>query len=281
VRVFAAVFLVCSVAPVWAAPDDATVIVRRSLELHQHNNEIAKDYTYRQQSVVTQYDSRRRAKRTDSTTHEVISLYGRPYTRLVEKNGSPLSVGDERKQEERMRKEMERRRKAAEQGDSRERREYEREQAERRRMIADIIRAYSFTLTGEDILSGSPAYVIQAEPRPDYKPHDRATGILPKVRGRLWIDKTDYQWVRVEAQVIDTISIGLFLARLGPGSSLYFEQRRVNGELWLPSQARIMLDGRIALLKKLREDVVINFSDYRKFQADSRVISTGVEPAGK
>ena len=279
-RLFAVVLFFCGAFGAWAA-DDAFEIVRRSLDRHEHNTEIAKDYTYREHSVVTQYDSNHRAKKSESTTHDIVWLYGRPYSRLVEKNDHPLSPGEERKQEQRMSKEMERRRKAAEQGDSRERRDYEKDRAEQRKMVEDILSAYSFSLAGDDVVDGMPVYVIKAEPSPEYKPHDMRTKMLPKLHGRLWIDKADYQWVRVEAQVIDTISIGLFLARLSPGSSLFFEQRRVNDELWLPSEARVKVDGRLAVLKKLRQEAVVTFSNYRKFQTDSRVVAVGQSAATK
>ena len=63
----------------------------------------------------------------------------------------------------------------------------------------------------------------------------------------------------------------LKLARLDPGARMVFEQRRVHGEVWLPSHARMQLAARLALVKKLRGEVEVFWRDYRKFQSDSRI----------
>jgi len=77
---------------------------------------------------------------------------------------------------------------------------------------------------GEPLIDGRASWKIQAEPKPGYAGKDK--GILRNVHGTLWIDKQDYQWVRVEAEVLDTITIGLFLARLNKGAVLEFENQR-------------------------------------------------------
>ena len=76
--------------------------------------------------------------------------------------------------------------------------------------------------------------------------------MLLKLRGRMWIDKTTYQWARVEAETTDTISWGLFLARLNSGAHMSFEQTEVNSELWLPKRLLLTGSGRIGLVNKDR-----------------------------
>jgi hypothetical protein len=39
-----------------------------------------------------------------------------------------------------------------------------------------------------------------------------------KVAGRLWVDKQDMGWIKVDGQVIQPFSMGLFLVRLLRGS---------------------------------------------------------------
>jgi hypothetical protein len=90
----------------------------------------------------------------------------------------------------------------------------------------------------------------------------------------VWIDKAEYQWVRIEAETIDTISVGLFLARLNPGAKLVFEQTRVNNEIWLPKREVVSGSGRLGLLKKLSLEDDLTWSNFRKFQVDSRIIAT-------
>jgi hypothetical protein len=46
----------------------------------------------------------------------------------------------------------------------------------------------------------------------------------------------------------------------------------VNAEIWLPSRVLIHADARLALIKKLRAEIDIHYSDYRKFQSDSQIL---------
>jgi hypothetical protein len=89
----------------------------------------------------------------------------------------------------------------------------------------------------------------------------------------MWIDKATYQWARVEAETTDTISWGLFLARLSPGAKMTFEQTEVNSELWLPKRLLLTGSGRIGLIKRLSQDEEIEWSNYQKFSVDSKIVT--------
>jgi hypothetical protein len=99
--------------------------------------------------------------------------------------------------------------------------------------------------------------------------------ILPKFRFRAWIDKTEYQWAKVNAECIDTVSFGWFLARLHKGSRMTFEQTRVNDEVWLPRHLDVKLDARLALLKTFNLEYEIAYHDYKKFHATTRITGLG------
>ena len=73
-------------------------------------------------------------------------------------------------------------------------------------------------------------------PKPGYRAKSRDGAVLAKIRGKIWISKSGYQWVKLEAQTTATVSFGLFLARLNPGARLVMEQTRVNDEIWLPKR---------------------------------------------
>jgi hypothetical protein len=104
----------------------------------------------------------------------------------------------------------------------------------------------------------------------------RARGhqILPHVKGRLWIDRQTFQWVKLEAEVIDTVSWGLFLIRLEPGARIRLEQAHVNNEVWLPSRISIKASARLGIFKRLRVEENTTYRNYRKFQTDSRLVVT-------
>ncbi len=81
---------------------------------------------------------------------------------------------------------------------------------------------------------------------------------------------------RVQADVLNDISWGLFLAKVSKGSTMKFEQVRVNDEIWLPKQVLVQAHAR-ALLKHISFDLDVEYSDYRRYQTDSRVISTEIQ----
>ena len=256
-----------------AAAEDALDIVKRSIKVDYRNQQAMRDYTYKILSQTTDVDGKGKVKSVSSELREVVYFGGKPHRRLLAKDGKPLSSGDERKEDGKATKaaleaskltptEVKKREEAA-----------DRDRQKEREEVGDIPRAFNFTLVGEPVLEGRPVWQIRAEPRQDYK--GRNGGILRNLHGTLWIDKKDLQWVKVEAESLDTISFGLFLARLAKGAVLTFESQRVNDEVWAPRRVSAVASLRLALLKKMnaRQDVV--FSDYRKFRTDATVTSVG------
>jgi hypothetical protein len=263
-----------SVCISWLAPPasaqeiTAREIVARSAEADRGNLLKAKDYTY------TERRERRRAGIVESKTYDVTILDGTPYRRLIARNDKPLSEVEALKVSAEF--EKERRTRLRESAADRRRRleREEKQNRESRRFIAEIPSAFELTLRGEDQVSGVSAWVIDAEPRSNYVPQRNAdSDMLRKFRGRLWIEKRTYQWVKVEAETIGSIRRGLVLLRLDPGTKLTFEQTFVNGELWLPKRISAKANGRIALFKKLAVDQQVTFTAYRKFKTDSRLIA--------
>ncbi len=48
----------------------------------------------------------------------------------------------------------------------------------------------------------------------------------------------------------------------------------MNDELWAAKHISLKASARLALLKRLDAEQELTFSDYRKFQSDSRIVST-------
>lgn len=256
------------------ADEPAPDIVRKALDVENRDFERSKDYTYRQRQVTRESDAAGKVTSTKSLTHDVLILYGRPFRRLVEKDGKPLTESEQRKEEARLQKAIESRKREQNDPDSKERRAYEKQRVEQRKFVNQILDAFDFKVDGVENLGGRPSWIITGAPRPGFKPKDTPGRMLTRLRGRMWIDKATYEWVKVDTEVTDTLSIGLVLARVSKGSWIHVEKKRVNDEVWLPSRVEVALDGRLALLKKLRTNVEITYSGYQKFQTDSKVVAT-------
>ena len=82
----------------------------------------------------------------------------------------------------------------------------------------------------------------------------------------------DYGWIKTHVDVIDTISFGIFLARVHKGTQIEFEQTRLNNEIWLPSRIYLNGNARIALLKNYTFQQEDTFSKYRKFTTSTKIL---------
>jgi hypothetical protein len=252
---------------------DVRKIVRKSVELDQANWLRMKDYTWTAKNTERHLDSSGKTKSVETEAWETLVLDGEPRRRIIERNGKPLSPDEQRKQQEKLDKAVAKLDRETPDQKQRRLQELEKNREKDRAFLREIPELYDFRLEGDTKVDGHDAWIIDATPKPDYKPKLRDAKPLLKIKGKLWIDKAEYQWVRLEAETTDTISFGLFLARLNPGAKLVFEQTRVNDEIWLPKREFTSGTGRLGLVKKIAMEQELTWSNYRKFQVDSRVAS--------
>lgn len=266
----AALLLLCSA---FAFAQEAREIVLRSLDRDNADLKAARNYTFVERSVVRELDGGGAVQKTRIETWDITVLEGSPYRRLIARDDKPLPPKEEKKQQERLRKSAEERRKETPAQRTQRQEKWELSRRKEREAFREIPNAFALRIVGEEAIEGRPAWVIDATPRPDYRGATRITKMFPKLRGRLWIDQQNSAWVKVEAETLDTISFGWFLARLHEGARLRFEQTRVNDEVWLPKRIDVQASGRIALVKGVRLEIENSYKDYRKFQTDSRVVA--------
>jgi hypothetical protein len=256
----------------------AKEIVRKAMEHDVNNWAQEKNYTFMQRIEQRELNPDGTVKSTKAETEEIIFLYGQPYAHLIKRNDQPLSDSESQRVEKKLNDTMQKR--SQETPEERQKRlaDFEKRHQDEHAFLLEVPEAYDFRIVGEETLNGRVAYVISGEPRQDFRPNMNAARVLPKLRPKLWIEKDGNQWLKLEADVIDTITWGGFLLRLHPGSHIELEQTLVNNEIWLPLHATINFDARVALFKVIRLDIDAKFSDYKKFRADSKVIS--VQEAG-
>jgi hypothetical protein len=257
------ILLLCSVS------QDALEIIRKSVDRDITNFDHLKNYTYRQREENRAYNTKGEIKHKKSETTEVLILSGRPYEKIIEKDDKPLSEQEMRKEQEKLDKELAKRQNMS----AGERAKLEKERRESREFVREVPEAFNFKLLGEDTISGKPTWVISAEPRSDFHPKHPRAKMLAKVRGKVWVAKQDYEWVRTDAETLDVMSFGLALFRVAPGTTIHFEQTRVNDEVWLPGQIRLRASARVGYLLKMRAEVDLDYSGYQKFQSESRIVA--------
>jgi hypothetical protein len=115
---------------------------------------------------------------------------------------------------------------------------------ERNDLIDSTRNAFRFTFVvreprGERLLS---KYTM--EPNPAFKPTSRLSAVFTKVRGFIWIDEDSGELARIEGEVTEDISVGLFLVKVYKGSHFMQERYEFFPGLWLASFSQYDFDGR-------------------------------------
>ena len=239
------------------------------------NDKRLRNYTYVERDEEHKLDRKGQVRSTDIKTYEVMELYGEQVQRLIEKNDKTLDAKDAAKEEEKIQKIIDKRKNESEETRKKRERKAEKDREQGRQFVHEVADAYNFHLVGTESVGGRDAWAIDAEPRPGYEPHMKGATFLPKFHGRVWIDKTEAQWAKMDIECIDTVSLGWFLARVHKGSRIVIEQTRVNDEVWLPRHVAVKVDVRLALLKNFNVDMQQTYRDYKKFRATAKIV--GVE----
>jgi len=250
-------------------------LIRNSADKDVENNKRKQDYTYIRRDEERKLDNKGKVKSTESKTYEIMILAGEHAEKLIAMDDKPLSEKDAKKEDEKIQKLVSKGEKESENDRKKRLAKAEKEREEERQFVREVADAYQFHLRGMEDVNGRPSYVIDANPLPGYKPRLKDAKILPKVRMRLWIDKVEQQWVKIDIECIDTFSIGLFLARVNKGSTIHVEQTRVNDEVWLPRYLNLKVDAKIALLKNFDAEYDVTFRDYQKFRTDAVIRPLG------
>ena len=196
------------------------------------------------------------------------------YRRTVERNGVALSAQALAEQDREYQKRAAEvlQRLATEEPDAKRRRDREIERAAQRgqRRIADVVNTLRFKIEGRAVHEGVPAIVVSFTPRPEAMPETRQGKIAQKFGGTVWIDEAEMEVMRLEATAIEDISFGYgLIARLGEGTIATVSRRRIDGDLWLPTQLTIRGRGRAAVFRTLVIDFKADWYDYRKLEGDS------------
>ena len=262
-------------APTTLSQEQIRELIRLCAEKNLENDKKLRDYTYVERQEMHHLNGKGEVKSTETETSEVMEIYGEPVQKVVAKNDKPLSPKDAQKEEEKIQKLIDKRKDDSESDRKKRLEKEEKEREEERQFVREVADAYNFKFVGIETLNGRDTYVIDGDPKPEYQPVHKEARILPKMRFRVWIDRADSQVARLDVQCIDTVSFGLFLARLHKGSRVVLENTRVNDEVWLQRHVAVKVDARIALLKDFNVDVDITDRDYKKFRTDTKIVPIG------
>jgi hypothetical protein len=229
-------------------------IVGASLAAAEQSWQVRGHYTYTERDQDRRLDAHGLIKSDDVDVSRMILVNGARFEQLLERNGHPPSIAERRKRDAELEKLK---------------RETPAELAVRlhkdqedKSFLPEMLQAFDFQFIGEEIADGRPAYLLRATPHPGYQAHGKYGKMLSKVEGKLWVDKQDFGWIRVDGQVTDSFSLGLFVARVQRGSHIILQQMCVGDGVWLPKRLEVRASARILFVKSLDIERIFTYTDY-------------------
>jgi hypothetical protein len=242
------------------------------------------EYTFLEEHVQTKLDAKGAVKSTKRETYEVYpsSNPGRIYRRLVAVDGKPIDPKDlaeaDRKQEERTeRRRLARENETPEQQERRRQRHADNLRKEKA-IVEELFEMDDIRVVGREMLNGRSTVVVTFRPRAGFKPQTKGGKVLQKIAGQAWIDEEDQELVRIDAELLDGLGVGPGgVFRLQKGAHAFFERRRVNGEIWLPAEARFTGAAKVLLFVLGRMEARSSYSDYRKVSVSTTEEVSDVE----
>jgi len=237
------------------AQAEVATIIQRSVEANHLDWEAAPNYDHFERDLQPDGGTK---------TQEVMMILGSDYYRLVAVNDKPLTPEEQAAEQQRLEQVIAQRQSESPAQRAQRTAKYERDLKRNRMLIEQLTVAFDFKLLGERKLGPHDVYELEATPRPGYKPPSIETKVLTGMRGKLWVDKQTYQWVKVEAEVIHPVSIMGFLARVEPGTRFELEEMPVEDGIWLPKHFSMKAHAKVLFFfsHKTQEDET--YFDYHK-----------------
>jgi hypothetical protein len=190
----------------------------------------------------------------------VFYVNNEPISRLVKKDGRPLTEEEEQKETERVTKAVEK----AEKPRSDAAKDDQNISLRRILEVADVRNPRRENFRGRSTI------VFDFVGQKDLKARGLNEDLSKKLQGTVWIDEADRQVARLEAAFDDNFRVaGGLVANVQKGSRFNFDQTPVNGEIWLPTGAEISLEMRLLLFKGIHQHITERDYDYKRFHVES------------
>lgn len=243
-------------------------------------------YTYTEKETRVKLNSKGQPKETETTLYQVTRgpEAWQFYRKRLSTNGVPVSASElakqdreQKKREEKQRDEIDRaireEQKSAAKSKSGPAPTLTREEGDKLRddtLFEYFSSIYDIRIAGREVIDGHATVLITFQPKANAKTRDDLLKMLKHIAIRGWVREQSHELVRMEADVIDTISFGFgLLARFQKGSVLRLERRPINNEIWAPVKVEATINARVLVLKGISERQTSEFSDFKKYTVET------------
>lgn len=236
-------------------------------------DQILENYSYTELRIDREVDKAGNLIEKSSEKKLLTFFKGYRISRLIEKNGKPLSASDQAKEDKDVEKQVneiekriaEKEKKQINQRDTDSGTGGQPSGEGQRITIADALKGSLLVNPRRERFKGIDVIVFDYEPNPAFKPKTRNEKLFALCNGAVWVDAKTKQVVRLDAVL--TQSAGNFLAKAKRGASFSLENELVNNEIWLPSQADVNLSIKI-LFAGININNLIKYGEYSKARVE-------------
>lgn len=247
-------------APDPPLPDVPTLI--QQVREHQRQMESVQEiYTFHETQVSQELNKNGSVKKTESVEYEIFFVNTHEIRRLIKKDGKDLDRDQEKKVQDQVMKEVDKAQQTppgqAPQGDQ-------------GISVSHILAMAKVSTPRREMMDGRSTITFDFAGDPHAKAHNVAEEAALRTSGTFWIDEKDRQVRRLVAQLDSNVHAGFGLFSLGKGSTLTFDQKLVNNELWLPTGANVNLIAHAIGVIGFRASIQVTDNDYEKFHATAQ-----------
>ncbi|QNI30712.1 hypothetical protein H7849_16455 [Alloacidobacterium dinghuense] len=239
-------------------PDVPTLM--KQVEDHQRKlDQVRENYTYHEVVITHELDKNGNIKKNESEENNVFFVNGHEIDRKFKKDGKELNEDQQKKEQERVEKEVEKASKTPP-GQSLDKNEVS---------VSRLLQIMKVSNARREQMDGRSVIAFDFTGDPHAKTHGIAENASKKLSGTIWIDENDRQVRRMIARFDDNFHLGFGLFSVGKGSTFAFDQKLVNNELWLPTGAQAHVVAHAVGILGWRGDIAVTDNDYEKFHADA------------
>jgi hypothetical protein len=244
------------------------------MEVQAHQKELDKvreNYTYTSVETTEDVDAAGRVKKTETEKDDDFFVNGHLIERAVEKDGKPLAGHELDKENERVKKLVEKAEKTPPdqplEGPT--------------ISLSRLLEIMDVRNPRREMFRGRAAIVFDFIGRKDAKTHGLAEDASKKLEGTIWIDEADKQVAQADVSFDQNFRLaGGLLATIQKGTHFQFDQAPVrtagdkdasvsDGGLWLPTGAEGTVQARVVLVKGIRQRFTERDYDFKRFSVDA------------
>jgi hypothetical protein len=261
------IFTFASVVTAQTTDADIPKLMRES-ELNLKKSEGVYNYTFTQKKTFRSVNKKGEVTKEEVEIAEAYPTPNRQNLILIKisENGVQLTAKEIAKRRQRAAKELE----EAERKPEKKQNPDPDEDKYLRLSIEDILRAAEFHSPRRVRFRDQDALVLDFRPRADFRPTTRMEGVILNLIGSIWIDAEKKEIMRLEAYPSDAgyKASSKPMGIIHPDAAFVVERKPLSEGIWIVTLWHLDTVSRPALFNKVPINSTIEFSQYKRFEAN-------------